>query len=1420
MNLKLFITFIFCIVMTNSIAQITSVGSGSYTNQFPGVDAANRNGYPSGSPQLTGTAIGKPVPTNDWWSSLIKENHVSNLFNYPMTLKTTNEGLVMTYIPWGVIGDLESIVVGIEGLNSSQAKVSDYSDWTVTVDWQYSSHQLSATTGIGMPFVYFEKQSSNLAKIEVLYGNVTVSNEKLIITDSRYNSDYVVYAPVGSTWNQSGNTYTSSLNNKNYWSVVMLPQSNTNATQLAQEYQKYAYVFPNDTQVSWAYNEVSSSVRTNFTIDTDVKEGTNDKILQGLLPHQWANLANDSATPNKETYSSIRGDLKMMEGNSFAVENSFKGVLPTLPYLANYSASFLPGELSEKIDLIKNNELATWTDSYNEGQVMNRLVQTARIADQMGDIEARDIMLATVKERLEDWLTYENSEVAFLFYYNSNWSTLFGYPAGHGQDTNINDHHFHWGYFIHAASFIEQFEPGWADQWGEMINHLVRDAASPNRDDSKFPFLRNFSPYAGHCWANGFASFPQGNDQESTSESMQFNTSLIHWGTITGNDEIRDLGIYLYTTEQTAVEEYWFDQNERTLSSTHPYSLVSRIWGNSYDNGTFWTSDIAASYGIEMYPIHGGSLYLGHNTSYAQNLWTEIESNTGILSNEVNPNLWHDVMWQYLSFIDPQKAINLYNSYPERSLKFGISDAQTYHWLHSMNALGTVDTGITADYPIAAVFMNSGEKIYVAHNYGSSPIVVTFSDGYELDAPANQMTTSKDVEVTGHLSSDFNLAFHGGSVNLSVLTTGSGVTKVEFYDGATLISEDNTPPYEAVASNLSLGFHNMYAKVYMGSDFTPTNIIDVRVGEQLPYNTPLAIPGVIEAGHYDRYEGGVGQGVSYYDSSVINEGDFRTSEYVDASNDSEGANVGWISAGEWLEYTIDVAQSGYYTVNLRYASGNTNGGGPFYFEIDGQQISQSVPLNYTGDWGNWQNKLVSNIPLTQGEHVLRVAFTQGEFNLGRMTFSYSGALNYVPPIADAGENRTVVSPSTTTTLDGSNSTYEAGKTLTYQWEQIYGPSIIGFSDSTSATPEINNLITGMYKIKLSISDGTYSAHDVVFVNVSSTENVSPTVFISSPADGESFGENANFIITASADDFDGSIALVEFYEGSTKIGEDSSEPFQLTWSASGGNYELTAKAIDNEGASTVSSAVAISVYQQLPYLDTAFTIPGTIEAGHFDKFQGGLGQNISYYDTSTTNQGGFRPTEYVDAVDDHEGANVGWIEAGEWMEYTINVVQSGYYEVDMRFASGTATGGGPFYFEIDGNQISDGITFTPTGGWDSWSNKTATIPLNQGEHVLRVAITQGGFNLGRMTFSYTSALSMADTQLNEIQIYPNPTTGILSITPHNEWIEVSVYDLQGRELMYLEEVREQINLSDIKNGIYFMSIGQGSQKRTFKIIKK
>ena len=117
-------------------------------------------------------------------------------------------------------------------------------------------------------------------------------------------------------------------------------------------------------------------------------------MLLGLLPHQWYNLTSNSPVPSSYTYGSVRGELKMLEGNSFTVQNTFKGILPTIPYLANYSDGFSPSEMELKISQIENDGLATWTDSYNEGQVMNRLVQTARIADQTGNIEARDKMIA------------------------------------------------------------------------------------------------------------------------------------------------------------------------------------------------------------------------------------------------------------------------------------------------------------------------------------------------------------------------------------------------------------------------------------------------------------------------------------------------------------------------------------------------------------------------------------------------------------------------------------------------------------------------------------------------------------------------------------------------------------------------------------------------------------------------------------------------------------------------------------------------------------------------------------------------------------------------------------------------------------------------------------------------------------------
>ncbi len=1179
-----FFATVFCTLMFAAVgnAQTILAGSGSYTKTFPGTDAAGRNGFPSGSPQLSGKALGKPVPTNDWWSKLVKENHADNLFNYPFTLKTVNEGLVVSYIPRGVIDDQLPVVVGVTGLSTSKATVSDYSDWTVTMNWTDGTRNFEATSGIGMPFLYFTKGSSDIAQVKINLGIVSVQNEMLVITNLRNGADFVVYAPAGSTWTQNGTTYTSTLNGKNYWSLGFIPLTASNVNTVAQEYKKYAYVFPVSTTASYSYNETTSVVRTDFTVTTDVKEGSNTNMLIGLLPHQWANLASNSPQPAGYSYASIRGELKTLEGNSFSVENKFKGILPTLPYVNNYSAGFNPALLNEKVTSIENDQLATWTDSYNEGQVMNRLIQTARIAHETGNTASRDKMLATVKERLEDWLTYEGGEKAFLFHYNTTWSALLGYPAGHGQDTNINDHHFHWGYFIHAAAFLEQFQPGWAQQFGPMIDLLVRDAATTDRNDTLFPYLRNFSPYAGHSWANGFATFPQGNDQESTSESMQFNSSLIHWGTITGNKAIRDLGIYLYTTEQTAVEEYWFDVYDRNFPSSQQYSLVSRVWGNNFDNGTFWTGDIAASYGIELYPIHGGSLYLGHNHAYASKLWNEIKANTGIMSNQANDNLWHDIMWQYNAFTNPAEAIGLYNSYPGRNLKFGVSDAQTYHWLYAMNALGKADATVTADYPIAAVFTKDGRKAYVAHNYGNTPLTVNFSDGFKLVVPANRMVTNLDVDVKGTLSSSFTQAYPGGSVELSAVVTEGTATKVEFYNGTAKVAEAIQSPYTADATNLGIGVHTFYARIYEGDKYNTTNSVNVIVGEQVPYGgSAWPIPGVIEAGRYDSFEGGPGQNIAYFDLSPGNSGDFRTNESVDvATHASEGATVGWINAGEWLEYTVDVATAGMYSFAFRYASGNASGGGPFRLMLNGEEISSDITVPSTSStvWTIWATKTVTNIPLTAGKQVFRIMFSNGEFNLGKMTFTRTGNLPYSVPVANAGSDVKVVVPANTAVLNGSASTETGGKALTYRWTQVYGPGVAAFSDASAAQTSLSNLKEGMYKFILTVTNAEQrSATDEVLVMVSSTPNVAPNVSLTSPVANASFRQGEEINLTAVAGDFDGSILKVEFYKNNELIGTDDNAPYSLTWKPAPGNYQLTAKAYDNEGGTGVSTAVPVSV---------------------------------------------------------------------------------------------------------------------------------------------------------------------------------------------------------------------------------------------------
>ncbi len=91
-------------------------------------------------------------------------------------------------------------------------------------------------------------------------------------------------------------------------------------------------------------------------------------------------------------------------------------------------------------------------------------------------------------------------------------------------------------------------------------------------------------------------------------------------------------------------------------------------------------------------------------------------------------------------------------------------------------------------------------------------------------------------------------------------------------------------------------------------------------------------------------------------------------------------------------------------------------------------------------------------------------------------------------------------------------------------------------------------------------------------------NIPPTVFITSLEDGIIFPAGSDITIDADASDSDGSVTKVEFYEGSTKLGEDTTAPYSYTWNdVPTGSYSFTAKATDDRYDSNTSPAVNIEV---------------------------------------------------------------------------------------------------------------------------------------------------------------------------------------------------------------------------------------------------
>jgi endoglucanase Acf2 len=705
-------------------AAVISVGAGSYRNDRPAgtVGPLNSDGAPV-TPKVTSAVAGRPVPTNEWWSSLVWQRYAGNpysenMYAHPLTFHAYNNGLGVGYPTTPVItpdtrtyefmhnNDLR---VGVTGLNAPRTEVDGWGDWHVNPRWTDGTRTLRATIAHGSPYVY-ATVSGGTARVDFLAGATVFSNSGNTLGVTINGHHYGLFS--SSPWTNGGSFATTAATS---YSVAVLPGTGALA-----QYATYGLNVITNTTVSWAYNAANGDVTTTYNVATSGSGGT----MIALYRHQWLTTTSPLTA---HTYISPRGQMKVRQGSSFVTVSKFNGVLPALPIAADADRNRIRAEIDAV--MAEGDKFKGATDTYWTGKALWRLAALIPVANQIGHTSARDTLISLIKTRLQEWLT---SGGAGQFYYDETWDVLTGYPASFGSDAELNDHHFHYGYYILAAAMVAQHDSAWiaAGQWGGMVKLLVKEAANYDRSDTMFPMFRAFDPYAGHSWAAGHAGFAHGNNQESSSESMMFAHAMVLFGQASGDTALRNAGIYLYTTERDTIGQYWFDKDNAVFPAAYTHDTLGILWGAGGVYGTWWTANAEEIHGINMLPITGGSLYNGAWKPDIANNIAEMRASNGGVETE-----WRDVIWQFQAINDPGAAYTSWmaaNPEPE----WGDSRAHAYHWITALRNHGTPNHGITGNTPTSAVL---GSGTYVAYNPSGSAITVTFSNGQTLAVPARAM---------------------------------------------------------------------------------------------------------------------------------------------------------------------------------------------------------------------------------------------------------------------------------------------------------------------------------------------------------------------------------------------------------------------------------------------------------------------------------------------------------------------------------------------------------------------------------------------------------------------------------------------------------------------------------------------------------
>ena len=494
-----------------------------------------------------------------------------------------------------------------------------------------------------------------------------------------------------------------------------------------------------------------SQITSHYKVKTKLmRQGFSNVTMQCMMPHQWKKSIDDNQSIG--TYPSTRGNMKCIVANEFSTKDIFSGIIPNfaMPTNNEFDLQKVKSYLSSLEGA--TGKLTPSSDAYWEGKNVHPLAMGVLMADQIGDIELRNVFLSRLKTILVNWFNYDGEDDKSFFIYDEHWGTLYYKQSEFGANTSIADHHFTYGYFLFGASVLSTYDREFYQEYKDMVELLIRDYGNYSDSDEMFCRFRNYDVYEGHSWAGGYADNDSGNNQESASEALFSWVGMYLWGVVSDNQTYKDTGIFGFTNEIEAVKQYWFNYDGDNWVSDYPYQCVAQVYGGTNFFGTFFGGQPLYCYGIHWLPLseyltaYGmeqercADIYQGllddtqvaieKSQLSAKNSGKSEEEIAKIPSTYKTPdNGWQHVTWSFLSQTNASLALEKFNQNP--SAVQNADRANTYWFINTMLQSGYKTTDVYTTGNIAStVYYNKNTKKYtvMAWNPTEKEEVVTIKN--------------------------------------------------------------------------------------------------------------------------------------------------------------------------------------------------------------------------------------------------------------------------------------------------------------------------------------------------------------------------------------------------------------------------------------------------------------------------------------------------------------------------------------------------------------------------------------------------------------------------------------------------------------------------------------------------------------------